>query len=267
MISSNKLHNDFEQFVAHLNAQEGEIVFASSLGAEDVVIHHLLAQVKRPVRIITLDTGRVFPEVYSLIPKLEEKYNQKIEIVFPERSDVDEFVGKYGINGFYHSVEARKGCCQARKIKPLRRALAGAGAWVTGVRREQNDHRSTIEMKEDDTVFGLTKFNPLINWSQDDVWDFIRAQGIPYNPMHDRGFPSIGCQPCTRAVGEDEDPRAGRWWWECRNSGKAECGLHWNPETGKAEATCKDRPHAAAAKKEEKPSLTKLQPVHFGAHW
>lgn len=200
------------------------LVFASSLGVEDQVITHLAAEEGLDIQIITLDTGRMFPEVYDLIETTRARYSMHINLVFPEASDVEELVQNEGPNLFYRSVENRKRCCHVRKVKPLRRVLAGKSAWMTGLRRSQSASRTDTSAIEWDEANGLYKVSPLIDWSESDVWEFVREHDVPYNPLHDRGFRSIGCAPCTRAVKPGEDARSGRWWWELPN-GK-ECGIH-----------------------------------------
>lgn len=202
----------------------GKICFATSLGAEDQVILHMIATEGLPIRIFTLDTGRLFPETYDLLEKSCLRYKVPIEIYFPDYQEVEKMVNERGINLFYDSIENRKLCCSVRKTKPLQRALAGMELWITGLRREQALTRHEAALFEWDAVNNLYKLNPLIDWTTQQVWDYIHQQGIPYNLLHDKGFPSIGCQPCTRAVMPGEDIRAGRWWWE--NPDSKECGLH-----------------------------------------
>ncbi len=201
-----------------------KICFASSLGLEDQVITHLIADNQLPLEIFTLDTGRMFPETYEVIEKTQARYNIKISIYFPDANDVENMVNEKGINLFYHSIENRKLCCGIRKIKPLKRALDGMDAWVTGLRREQSPTRKDMKVVEWDEVNKLIKVNPLLEWNEKQTWDFINQNKIPYNTLHDKGFPSIGCQPCTRAIMPGEDMRSGRWWWE--NPETKECGLH-----------------------------------------
>ncbi len=205
-----------------------DLVFACSFGAEDVVLFDLIARHVPSIRIVTLDTGRLPQETYDVMDACREKYGLKIEVCFPDASDVEQMVREKGMNLFYHSLENRKLCCEIRKVRPLKRALEGARAWVTGLRREQATSRSDMQPVEDDAAFGIKKFNPLIDWSQDDVWEYIRTNDVPYNKLHDQFYPSIGCAPCSRAVAVGEDPRAGRWWWENENA-VAECGLHVSP--------------------------------------
>lgn len=203
---------------------KGKITFASSLGAEDQIITYFLSKLDKTAKIITLDTGRIFPETYDLLHRTSNRYGVQINTIFPDTSQVEEMVNKKGINLFYESVEDRKLCCAVRKIVPLQRALKGNDAWFTGLRREQSVTRTEIKIVEWDENNGLIKINPLLEWSEKQVWDFIKLHSIPYNKLHDSGFPSIGCQPCTRAIEKGEDLRAGRWWWELPES--KECGLH-----------------------------------------
>lgn len=202
-----------------------ETVFSSSLGQEDQVLTHAIAKNKLPVKIFTLDTGRHFNEHYELLEKTNARYKINIQVYFPDASDVEKFVNEKGVNGFYESVENRKECCFIRKVKPLNRALQGAKVWITGLRAEQSDNRKDMKIIEWDEARQLYKFNPLIHWTYNQVLDYIAEHNIPYNPLHDKGFISIGCAPCTRAVEPGEDARAGRWWWE---ASKKECGLHIN---------------------------------------
>ncbi|MGC8865684.1 MAG: phosphoadenylyl-sulfate reductase [Bacteroidales bacterium] len=202
----------------------GKVCFATSLGAEDQVILHMIATAGLPIRVFTLDTGRLFPETYDLLEKNRLRYKIPIEVYFPDYDEVEKMVNEKGVNLFYESIENRKLCCQVRKTHPLRRALQGMELWITGLRREQALTRNESGLFEWDDVNSLYKLNPLIDWTTDQVWDYIRKHGIPYNRLHDQGFPSIGCQPCTRAVEPGEDIRAGRWWWE--NPENRECGLH-----------------------------------------
>lgn len=209
----------------------GKIVFSSSLGQEDQVITDAIFKNRLPVTIITIDTGRLFNETFELLDKTEARYKNKIQVYFPDADDVEEFVSSKGINSFYESVENRKTCCHIRKVKPLSRALEGAGVWITGLRAEQSLNRMQMPMIEWLDEKQLYKFNPLINWSYDEVLDYLKEFNVPYNTLHDKGFISIGCAPCTRAIEPGEDPRAGRWWWE--ESVKKECGLHVHEGTVK----------------------------------
>jgi len=189
------------------------------------VITHMIASLDNSGYIFTLDTGRLFPETYDLIQATEARYGIRIHVLFPDAARVEEMVSERGINLFYDSVENRKLCCGIRKTESLKRALQGNDVWISGLRREQSfARRETLPVEWDDQ-YRLYKVNPLAYWTTDQVWDYIRRNRVPYHPLHDRGFPSIGCQPCTRAVEPGEDLRAGRWWWEM--DGHRECGIHW----------------------------------------
>ncbi len=201
-----------------------KITFATSLGAEDQVITFMISKTDKNANIITLDTGRVFPETYDLLHRTINRYGINIKSFYPDTQQVEEMVNTKGINLFYESIENRKLCCHVRKIVPLRRALTGMDAWITGLRREQSVTRTDLKIVEWDAANGLIKINPLLEWSEAQVWEYIKQHDIPYNKLHDQGFPSIGCQPCTRAIEKGEDLRAGRWWWEMPDS--KECGLH-----------------------------------------
>jgi len=202
----------------------GQCIISTSLGAEDQVLTEIITSSFPSIRIITLDTGRLFQETYEMIHLTEQKYNIKIEVFFPDHSLVENMVNSKGINLFYDSVDNRKECCHIRKIEPLTRALKGSRVWITGLRREQSSNRAGVEMVEWDETQKIIKLNPLVNYTENDIWTAIRSKKIPYSSLHDKGFPSIGCQPCTRAVLPGEDSRAGRWWWE--HGSKKECGLH-----------------------------------------
>lgn len=201
-----------------------KLAFASSFGLEDQVITHMIASQNLNIKIFTLDTGRIFPETYDLIERTNSRYKIKIGIVFPDASEVEAMVMEHGINLFYNSIEHRKLCCHIRKTKPLSKMLNGLEAWITGLRKEQSITRTDLDNAVWDSINNLIKINPLIYWSERDVKDYIEQNNIPYNPLHDKGFPSIGCQPCTRAVVAGEDIRSGRWWWE--QPEHKECGLH-----------------------------------------
>jgi len=200
------------------------LVFATSLGAEDQVLTDLVARSRLPIRIVTLDTGRLFPETLDLIARTEKHYGLKIRVFFPDAQDVEELVNDRGVNLIYDSVENRKLCCNVRKRLPLRRALRPYRAWVCGLRREQSVTRAAVEVVEEDSANGLIKVNPLADWTEQQVWGYIAARGVPYNPLHDQGYASIGCACCTRAVKRTESARDGRWWWE--QPEHKECGLH-----------------------------------------
>jgi phosphoadenosine phosphosulfate reductase len=201
----------------------GKVVFSSSLGQEDQVITDAIFKNNIAVKIFTLDTGRLFNETYELLDRTTARYKKDIKVYFPDSADVEEFVTTKGINGFYESVENRKSCCYIRKVKPLNRALEGAKVWITGLRAEQSDNRHDMPMIEWSEEKQLYKFNPLIRWTYEDMMNYIEKFNVPYNRLHDKGFISIGCAPCTRAIEPGEDARAGRWWWE---TSQKECGLH-----------------------------------------
>ena len=214
-----------EEILSFFSDQYGnELAFATSLGAEDQVLTYLLSQINKDVRIFTLDTGRLFPETIDLIDKTNKLYDINISVYFPEFSQVEKMVNSKGINLFYESIENREECCHIRKIIPMKRALKGVKAWVSGLRSEQSVTRQDLSVVSWDEKFGLVKINPLLNWTETQLWDFIKIHDIPYNELHDKGYPSIGCQPCTRAVEPGEDVRGGRWWWEMPEN--KECGLH-----------------------------------------
>lgn len=201
----------------------GKTVFSSSLGQEDQLLTDVIYRNNLPVKVFTIDTGRLFNETYELLERTNARYKTSIAVYFPDQADVETFVKEKGINSFYESVENRKECCHIRKVKLLNRALQGAKVWITGLRAEQSQNRKEMPVTEWDESRQLYKFNPLIRWSYSEVMDYIKEFNVPYNPLHDKGFISIGCAPCTRATEPGEDPRAGRWWWE---TSQKECGLH-----------------------------------------
>jgi phosphoadenosine phosphosulfate reductase len=207
-----------------LREYRGRIALASSLGVEDQVLTDMVLKIDPTAAIFTIDTGRLFPEAYSLVDRTNIRYNVKLDVYFPKHEPVEAFVKANGANGFYEGVEKRKECCKVRKIEPLLRALSTLDAWICGLRQEQSATRTGVQAVEWDEANRLIKVNPLVRWLEQDVWRYIKAHRVPYNKMHDKGFPSIGCQPCTRAVEAGEDVRAGRWWWE--NPEHKECGLH-----------------------------------------
>ncbi len=223
--------NDIETLVANtqavlarIAAEHSPAVFASSLAAEDMVLTDMILKAGLPIGIFSLETGRLHPETLEVLDKVKAKYGYDIALFRPQAEAVDAYVAQNGVNAFYDSVEMRRECCRIRKVEPLGRALAGNKAWVTGQRRAQSATRAELHVQEDDAAHNMTKFNPLADWSETDVWNYIRDNGVPYNALHDQGFPSIGCAPCTRAIQPGEDVRAGRWWWE--NPDSKECGLH-----------------------------------------
>ena len=222
---------DYEGLVAATKATLERIaadftpaVFASSLAAEDMVLTDLILRNKLNISIFSLETGRLHAETLSMLDRIKETYGSEINLYKPDPAAVEAYVNQNGRNAFYDSVEMRKECCRIRKVEPLNRALAGKKAWITGQRRAQSATRTDLAIQEDDAAHAMQKFNPLADWSEEDVWHYIRSNNVPYNPLHDKGYPSIGCEPCTRAIQPGEDVRAGRWWWE--NPDSKECGLH-----------------------------------------
>ncbi len=214
-----------EQSLEYLvNAFPGEVIFSTSFGWEDQVISHIIFKNNLPIKVFTLETGRLFPETYYVWNRTLEMYEKPIHAYYPDTAAVEKLVSSKGPSSFYESVENRKECCAIRKIEPLKRALAGNSCWITGIRAEQSQNREHMDPVEWDEANQILKFHPIFDWTLDQVKAYIRENNIPYNPLHDKGFPSIGCAPCTRAVKEGEDFRAGRWWWEDQD--KKECGLH-----------------------------------------
>ncbi|MBN1416585.1 MAG: phosphoadenylyl-sulfate reductase [Bacteroidales bacterium] len=207
---------------------KNRIVFSSSMGAEDQVITDMIVRLDLPVRIFTLDTGRLFPETYELISKTCSHYNIKIDILFPDFHSIEKMVSEKGINLFYENRDNRILCCHLRKVEPFKRALAGFEVCITGIRKDQTLERFNKSLIEWDEKHELIKVNLLLKWTEKKVWEYIHKYNVPYNKLHDMGFPSIGCQPCTRAVTNGDDPRSGRWWWE--DQGQKECGLHLKDE-------------------------------------
>jgi phosphoadenosine phosphosulfate reductase len=212
-----------------INAYAPKIALASSFGAEDVILIDMMVKInKEKAKIFTLDTGRLNQETYDVMDAIRKKYDIQIEVYFPEQRETEEMVKIKGMNLMYESVENRKLCCEFRKVHPLNRALSKLDGWITGLRREQAITRANIYKLEIDSLHGnIAKINPLADWTNEMIWDYIHKNNVPYNKLHDSGYPSIGCEPCTRAVHRGEDPRAGRWWWE--NATQKECGLHWDP--------------------------------------
>lgn len=207
-----------------LHTYKGRIALASSYGAEDQILTDMMVKIDPIAKIFSLDTGRLPEETYALMDQTNRKYGINVEVFCPDKTALEELYKSQGINGFRESIENRKACCQVRKLEPLRRALSGLEVWITGLRRSQSPTRETMQLVEWDDANGLIKLNPLIEWSEQMVWDYIHENKVPYNVLHDQGYPSIGCAPCTRAIREGEDLRAGRWWWE--NPEHKECGLH-----------------------------------------
>lgn len=202
----------------------GKVVFSTSFGWEDQVISHIIFKNNLPIKVFTLETGRLFPETYYVWNRTLEMYGKQIHAYYPNTQAVENMISIKGPSSFYESVENRKECCGIRKVEPLKRALAGNSVWITGIRADQSMNREHMDNVEWDEGNQLLKYHPIFNWTLEQVKEFIRANNIPYNPLHDKGFPSIGCAPCTRAVSDGEDFRAGRWWWE--DQSKKECGLH-----------------------------------------
>lgn len=210
--------------LARIASDFSPVVFASSLALEDMVLTDLIAWGQLPIRIFSLETGRLHTETLNMIERVKETYGISIALYRPDQKAVDEYVQQHGLNAFYDSVDMRKECCRIRKVEPLKLALQGNKAWITGQRRSQSSTRTDLQVQEDDVAHNMVKFNPLADWSEADVWHYIKSHHVPYNPLHDQGYPSIGCEPCTRAIQPGEDIRAGRWWWE--NPESKECGLH-----------------------------------------
>ncbi len=200
------------------------VALSSSLGVEDQVLTDMIFKVNKNSRVFTLDTGRLHSETYKVMDETNLKYGVKLEVFFPKFDDVEKLYITQGVNGHFESIDNRKNCCNIRKIEPLKRALKNVDIWITGLRASQSITRTNLPVIEWDENFKVIKLNPLINWNEDDVWEYIRANKVPYNKLHDQGYPSIGCEPCTRAIKAGEDIRAGRWWWE--DPEHKECGLH-----------------------------------------
>ncbi|TDG20845.1 phosphoadenylyl-sulfate reductase [Paraburkholderia silviterrae] len=205
-------------------ARHANVKLASSLAAEDMLLTHAILSRGVKIGIFSLNTGRLHAETLGMIERVSERYGYEIEQFRPQQDAVDEYVTQHGLNAFYESIDLRKRCCEIRKVEPLNRALSDVSAWVTGQRREQSVTRAELHEEEQDNARGIAKFNPLADWTEADVWAYLSALDVPVNPLHARGYPSIGCEPCTRAVRPGEDSRAGRWWWESRDT--KECGLH-----------------------------------------
>jgi phosphoadenosine phosphosulfate reductase len=211
-------------------AEFKNVCYANSLGSESIVLTDLIWNAVPTIEIFSIDTGRLYPETYDLIERLQQRYGRQLRMYYPNATDLEGWVGKHGINGFRHGLDERRGCCHTRKVEPFRRAVSGRAAWVTGIRRGQSASRAMAAPVEWDGEYGLHKVSPLLEWSENEVWEYIRKKRLPYNVLHDSGFPSIGCAPCTRAVQPGEDERSGRWWWE-RNDSR-ECGLHPRRQVG-----------------------------------
>lgn len=204
--------------------EHGSVVYSNSLGAEAMVLTDIICTHVPQIDMVTLDTGRLHDETLALLDRVERRYQRRIPVFYPDAQAIEAYVRDNGINGFYLGQDERRSCCGIRKIEPFKRAIAGYKAWVTGVRREQSVERALSEPLAWDPQYDLYKVSPLLDWTEGDIWAYVRAKNLPYNALHDRGFPSIGCAPCTRAVEPGADPRSGRWWWETPES--RECGLH-----------------------------------------
>jgi phosphoadenosine phosphosulfate reductase len=211
-------------------AEFKNVCYANSLGSESVVLTDLIWSAVPQIEIFSIDTGRLYPETYELIERLQRRYGRALRIYYPDAAALENWVGDHGINGFRDGLEQRRGCCATRKVEPFRRAISGRNAWVTGIRRGQSASRALAAPVEWDREYGLHKVSPLLEWSENEIWEYIRKKRLPYNTLHDSGFPSIGCAPCTRAVQAGEHERSGRWWWE-RNDSR-ECGLHPRRQVG-----------------------------------
>jgi phosphoadenosine phosphosulfate reductase len=220
-----------ERIAAIAAAIPGRVAFSTSLGLEDQALLHAIAAHGTGFDMFMLDTGRHFPETLETVNESEQRYGVKIRLVAPEAREVEELVARDGVLGFRHSIDNRKACCDVRKVRPLKRALAGASGWITGLRRGQSSERANVPFAAWDQEHGLIKLNPVADWSLDQLTAYVAANKVPVNPLHARGFPSIGCQTCTRAIRPGEDLRAGRWWWE--NEDGKECGLHNRPKETK----------------------------------
>jgi phosphoadenosine phosphosulfate reductase len=224
--------------------------FANSLGAEDMVLTDIIARNRLNIEMFSLDTGRLPQETYNLMHNVENYYDVRLNVYFPDYGLVERYIATNGVNGFYESIKARKDCCFVRKVEPLRRALRGKKAWITGMRRDQAVTRGTLEVSAYDADQGMQKFNPLLDWNNKEVWAYIRLHDVPYNKLHDQFYPSLGCAPCTRSVTPGEDIRAGRWWWE--DPMNKECGLHVSQPSNVA--------HGTGVHAEDRPSVREYRP-------
>jgi len=212
------------ELLAEALGEYGRLVYSNSLGAEAMVLTDIIWTHLPQIEVFSIDTGRLHEETYVLLERLQRRYRRALRLVYPDAASLERLVAQQGVNGFYESVAARLECCRVRKVEPFRRAISGFPAWITGVRREQSAGRARGQATEWDAEHGLYKISPLLEWSEAEVWQYIRLRRLPYNALHDRQFPSIGCAPCTRAIQPGESRRAGRWWWEQPES--RECGLH-----------------------------------------
>jgi phosphoadenosine phosphosulfate reductase len=217
------LVRDTRVLLEHAVHEYKDVVYSNSLGAEAMVLTDIIFTHVPDVDMFTLDTGRLHDETLALLDRIERRYQRRIQVLYPDTVAVEQYVRDNGINGFYLGIDERQSCCHIRKVEPFKRGIAGRKAWVTGVRREQSAERALGESVSWDERYGLWKISPLLDWTEEDVWAYINARNLPYNALHDKGFPSIGCAPCTRPVEAGADPRSGRWWWE--NPDSRECGL------------------------------------------
>ncbi len=217
------LIQDTRALLEHAVREHKEVIYSNSLGAEAMVLTDIICTYVPEIAMFTLDTGRLHDETLALLDRVERRYQRRIEVFYPDAKAIEQYVRDNGINGFYLGVEERQSCCHIRKVEPFKRAIAGYKAWVTGVRREQSQERALGDAIGWDDRHGLWKVSPLLDWTEEDVWAYIRARNLPYNALHDKGYPSIGCAPCTRPIEAGADPRSGRWWWE--NADTRECGL------------------------------------------
>jgi phosphoadenosine phosphosulfate reductase len=224
MSDLNQKIEQVKQVLADAVRDFSPVTFANSLGAEDMVLTDLIVKYQPDIVIFSLDTGRLPQETYDLMQAVRERYSVPLNIYFPDSIQVENYVAKNGVNGFYDSIDNRKSCCHIRKVEPLKRALKGKKSWITGMRRDQAVTRGSLEVSSFDADHGMQKINPLLDWSNSEVWEYLKQNNVPYNKLHDRFYPSIGCAPCTRSVTPGEDIRSGRWWWE--NPENKECGLH-----------------------------------------
>lgn len=217
------LQRDSVSVLQRAVADYHDVVYSTSLGIESIVLTDLIFNFAPQIDIFTLDTGRLHPETLDLLERIERRYQQRIRVYYPDANALEAYVNEHGINGFYLGLEERQTCCGIRKVEPFKRAIAGRKAWVTGVRREQSAERAQGTTFSWDERYNMWKVSPLLEWTEQDITDYIKAKSLPYNPLHDQGYPSIGCAPCTRAIEPGADPRSGRWWWE--NPDSRECGL------------------------------------------
>jgi phosphoadenosine phosphosulfate reductase len=230
---SKTLRERAEDSISQLRSAVAEfknVCYANSLGSESMVLTDLIWSAVPEIEIFSIDTGRLYPETYDLIERIQQHFGRALTIYYPGTPELEGWVGENGINGFRAGLEQRQGCCRVRKVEPFRRAISGRGAWITGIRRGQSASRALAAPVEWDGAYALYKVSPLLEWSENEVWEYIRKKRLPYNALHDSGFPSIGCAPCTRAVQPGEDERSGRWWWERGES--RECGLHPRRQMG-----------------------------------